>query len=162
MVVVVAWNTEGAYGASEGLPMKQGAPISPSFTISSGGQNVDDCHYVWHEDKSDDKADDDDDGGWVLVVTNLCLSHLAFTDDQRRKQDYIWSSRLWTMRGSNMMMMMLTMMVMAFTLMMDDDDYHEVGWCSLITGCNCILWRSFVTKRWRWKVWLSLLSQWWS
>ena len=48
MVVVVGWNTEGAYGASEGLPMKQGAPISPSFTISSGGQNVDsdDCHYV--------------------------------------------------------------------------------------------------------------------
>ena len=47
-MVVVGWNTEGAYGASEGLPMKQGAPISPSFTISSGGQNVDsdDCHYV--------------------------------------------------------------------------------------------------------------------
>ena len=36
VVVVVGWNTEGAYGASEGLPMKQGAPISPSFTISSG------------------------------------------------------------------------------------------------------------------------------
>ena len=48
VVVDVGWNTEGAYGASEGLPMKQGAPISPSFTISSGGQNVDsdDCHYV--------------------------------------------------------------------------------------------------------------------
>ena len=36
VMVVVGWNTEGAYGASEGLPMKQGAPISPSFTISSG------------------------------------------------------------------------------------------------------------------------------
>ena len=36
VTMVVAWNTEGAYGAPEGLPMKQGAPISPSFTISSG------------------------------------------------------------------------------------------------------------------------------
>ena len=44
VVVVVGWNTEGAYGASEGLPMKQGAPISPSFTISSEGRNEYDNH----------------------------------------------------------------------------------------------------------------------
>ena len=35
---------EGTYGASEGLPIKQGAPISPSFTISSEGRNEYDNH----------------------------------------------------------------------------------------------------------------------
>ena len=67
--------------------MKQGAPISPSFTISS--ENINDHDDDDDDDDDDDAANDDDDNGCVLAATNLCLSHLAFTDDQRRKQDYI-------------------------------------------------------------------------
>ena len=81
-------------GASEGLPMKQGAPISPSFTISS--EDINDYDDAADDDDGDDAADDDDgyddddDGdGCILAATNLCLSHLAFTADQRRKRDYI-------------------------------------------------------------------------
>ena len=92
--------------------MKQGAPISPSFTISSedvededngvddagdddddGGDDAgvdDDDDNDEHDDDDDDFDEEDDDDGCVLAATNLCLSHLAFTDEQRGGElDYI-------------------------------------------------------------------------
>ena len=69
--------------------MKQGAPISPSFTISSEDMDDDDDGDDG-DDTDDDDDDDDDDDGCVLAATNLCLSHLAFTAEQSRGElDYI-------------------------------------------------------------------------
>ena len=67
--------------------MKQGAPISPSFTISSEDMEDEDAGG---DDDDNDDHDEDDDDGCVLAATNLCLSHLAFTDEQRGGElDYI-------------------------------------------------------------------------
>ena len=73
--------------------MKHGAPISPSFTISSEKQC---CNQHFEQSGCDDYSDkycddfeENDDDCILAAAANLCLSHLAFTADQRRKRDYI-------------------------------------------------------------------------
>ena len=74
--------------------MKHGAPISPSFTISSEKQCCDQ-HFEQigsdddYRDKYCDDFEENDDDCILAAAANLCLSHLAFTADQRRKRDYI-------------------------------------------------------------------------
>ena len=61
---------DGTHGASEGLPMKQGAPISPSFTISSedGDDNDDDGD---DDDDEDDDDDDDNEYNIIIIIINI-------------------------------------------------------------------------------------------